>query len=710
LRLADLRSAATAGRYMPATIMFRRRGREIDADLRSATTGRPLQRFSGRSHPGYPGETQSNMEWLRFEGIERTYGARTILAGASGVLRDGDKIGLVGANGSGKSTLLRILAGIDAPDAGNLVRSRGARVGYVDQEAPSDAQTTLRDVMDSAFAMVRAEETHIRDLETMIAQAAERADQSAERSLLLKYAQAREEHERHGGAGFERKMRSMLAAFEFEETDLDRPMSELSGGQRTRASIARALLEDPDYFLLDEPTNHLDMEATRFLENLIARDPRAVVVISHDRYVLDRIATVIWELEDGRINAYPAPRSAPAYTAYVEARRRRDEEAQRQYELYATERDRRRAVIAELRTHGSHNYAQVRSREKLLAKFDGPDAPKQRAKAIAVRLTSSRERARSIAVSVESISKAFGSPLFSNLHFEAARGERIAVVGPNGSGKSTLLKILAGLVLPDAGHVRFAGGVKPAYFSQDAAAELTGGLRAVDAVMEASGVNPQAARALLGAMRLGGEHADKTVESFSGGERRRIMLARLMARESDCLLLDEPTNDLDIASREALEVALDGYAGTMLVVSHDRYLLRRLADRVLSLREGEWSMSDGGYEAYEELQRSGVPAREPAGRGTTKTPDDVADVDRPLVVLSKNKRATLEREMGEREQEIDRLEKRRGELEREYADPELYGDPRRVKEVHAELVAVREAAARATQVWEHIVETLHAAT
>ena len=654
------------------------------------------------------------MEWVRFDALERYYGSRPILAGASGVLRDRDKIGLIGQNGSGKSTLLRILAGVDAPDAGTISRARGARVGYVGQEMPAEADVTLRAVMESAFAMVRAEECAIRDLENAIAEAARAGDVTAESVLLKKYAAARDEHERHGGAGFERKMRSMLAAFGLGESDLDRSLSELSGGQRTRASIARALLEDPDYLLLDEPTNHLDVDATRFLEDLIARDPRAMIVVSHDRYVLDRVATAIWELDGGRIEAFPMPRGAPAYTAYVEARRRRDLEAQRLYELSVAERKRRQDVIAELRTHGSHNYAQVRSREKMLGKFEVADAPKAASKQIAVRLTATRERARGFALTVAGLSKAYAARLFSGLELEVARGERIAVVGPNGSGKSTLLKILAGVVAPDAGAVRFASGVQPAYFSQEASADLQAGARAVDAVSAPSGVTPQQARALLGRMGLSGEQADKPVESFSGGERRRIMLARLMTRESDCLLLDEPTNDLDIASREALEAALDDFGGAMLIVSHDRYLLRRLADRVLWLHDGAWKLIDSDYETFERMQHGGraaspvdvgaVPSTSTAARAGE---DDAADTT--LVVLSKNKRAALEREMRECEVEIERLEARRAALEREYADPELYTDPKRVKVVHAELAAVREAADRAAQLWEHIVDTLHAA-
>jgi ATP-binding cassette subfamily F protein 3 len=649
------------------------------------------------------------MEWLRFERVERFYGARNVLAGVSGVLRDGNKVGLVGANGSGKSTLVRILAGIDEPDGGSISRARGARAGYVGQESRSDDATSLRAVMESAFAMVRAEEEAIRELERAIAAAAAVDDRAAETGLLRKYADARELHERHGGAGFERRMRSMLAAFGLREADLDRPVSELSGGQRTRASIARTLLEDPDYLLLDEPTNHLDVEATRFLEDLLARDPRAVIVVSHDRYVLDRVARSIWELDGGRLTAYPAPAGSPAYRAYVEARHRRDVDAQRAREAMLEERARQQAVIAELRTHGSHNYAQVRSREKRFAKLVQPEAPATKAKTVAVRLESARGASRGVALSVTGISKAYGSPLFTGLEFAATRGERIAVVGPNGSGKSTLLKILAGLVAPDAGTIGFGSGVRPAYFSQDAAAELPAGARAVDAVADAAQIPPQHARALLGRMGLGGEAALKTVDSFSGGERRRIMIARLMAREADCLLLDEPTNDLDIASREALEEALDGYSGTMLVVSHDRYLLRRLADRVLWLRDGVWSMFDRGYEAYEEMRRSEPSARRTAAASAAGGVPRADDADRPVVILSKNRRAALEQDVARREAEIDRLEARRLALEAEYADPELYCEPQRVKEVHAELDAVRLALERATAAWEELVETLSAA-
>jgi ATP-binding cassette subfamily F protein 3 len=653
------------------------------------------------------------MEWIRFEGIERYFGALRALAGASGVLRDAEKIGIVGPNGAGKSTLLRILAGLDAPDHGSVVRARGVRVGYVGQEASQDARGSLRDALEIAVVSARAHERELRSLEAAMAGA---PDDAALATLLEKYARVRDDYERHGGEGFERRMRSMITAFGFAAEDLDRSTEEFSGGQRTRAALARVLLEDPDVLLLDEPTNHLDIEATRWLERLIVRDRRAFIIISHDRYVLDRVATGIWELENGAIATYARSRDAGAYSAYVTERVRRDEVARAEYERFAAERARRKAVIAELRTHGSHNYAQVRSREKQLAKSDAPAAPKGKARTIGVRLASARTRGDGIAIAVDGLAKAYGAPLFAGLDFDLARGERLAVVGPNGSGKSTLLKILAGIAQADAGEIEFGSGVKAAYFSQDSAAALPPGSRAVDFVCSEPGVIPQRARALLGAMGLGGAAADKPVESFSGGERRRIMLARLMAREADCLMLDEPTNDLDIASREALEHALDGYGGSIIVVSHDRYLLQRIADRVLSLHGGEWTLVDGGYDKFESLDdRDSDPVLAQRGRSTTSAATTTVNHSLPLhpdvatlAALSKNRRAALERESVEREAEIVRLDARRAEIEEQFGIPEISRDGASVRALQAELDEIDRAGAAALAAWELAVEALDA--
>jgi ATP-binding cassette subfamily F protein 3 len=634
------------------------------------------------------------VEWIRFGGLERSYGARVIFEGVAGVLRDGSKVGLVGPNGAGKSSLVRILAGFEEPDAGTLVRAREGRLGYLSQAVSGEGGATLREILERAFAHMRAEEARLRELETALSLASERNDAAEEARLMAAYGDAREAFDRHGGEGLERRMRSMLAAFGFVDGDLDRPASAFSGGQRTRAALARMLLEEPDYLILDEPTNHLDIETVRWLEDFLRDDPRAALVVSHDRYFLDRVANEMWELDGGELTVYPDLPRDRAYSAYVAEKAARRELAEREYERFKDEEKRRKAVVAELRTHGSHNYSHVRSREKQLAKMERVEAPKTSQQTISVKLEAARRATTGLALQARDIAARYDKTLFEHLSFSVARGERIAVVGPNGAGKSTLLAILADRRSPDHGSVKVAEGVKTAYFSQDAADELPAGVSAVDAVLAGASIVPEEGRALLGRLGLSGDAGDKPVEAFSGGERRRIMLARLMARSADCLFLDEPTNDLDIPSREGLEAVLASYGGAMIVVSHDRYLLQRLADKVLWLRGGSATLLDGGYERFEELQRPAIAAPPPPKPKPKPKPEP--------------KRASTAgaKELAAAEREVARLDAERARLELEFADPHIYDDRERVAALEAELAAVRERADAAFERWERLSEDL----
>ncbi len=635
------------------------------------------------------------MEWLRFEGIACSYGARQIFSNASGVLRDGGKIGLVGPNGAGKSSLVRIVAGIDEPEAGEVARAREARLGYLSQNSGSDPRATLRSLLASAFERIHAEERRVRELESELGAAAESGDAERQANASRRYGEAREAFDRHGGLGLERRMRAMLVAFGFDRADLERPLAEFSGGQRTRAALARVLLEEPDYLVLDEPTNHLDLETVRWLEEFLIDDSRATLVVSHDRYFLDRVADEIWELEDGALERYAVGRGR-AYSAYVAEKALRAEIAQREYDKYLVEERRRKAVIAELRTHGSHNYAQVRSREKQLAKLERVDAPASARRAIAVKLEAARRATSGLALEAAKLSKAYERPLFTNLTFELARGARLAIVGPNGSGKSTLLSILAGRLAPDAGRVKVSSGVRCAYFAQDAVDDLPAGRTAVEAVLDDGSIGNEEARALLGRLGLGGDAGDKPVEAFSGGERRRIMLARLMARAADCLFLDEPTNDLDIPSREALESVLAAYEGALVVVSHDRYLLQRLADRVLWLHDGAADLIGNGYDAFEAAQRGPRPA--PPPKAAPKPPSD-AQRDR----ASKLERERAARELAACEREVARLDAERARLELAFADPGLYESQAQVESLGDELASVERELAAAYARWEALL-------
>ncbi|MDB5042508.1 MAG: ybiT [Candidatus Eremiobacteraeota bacterium] len=603
------------------------------------------------------------MELLRFTDLERHYGANEVFSDLTGVIRDGEKIGLVGPNGAGKSTLVRILVGRDEPDGGSLVRARDRRLGYLAQDAAESGPQTLRAAFDEAM---------------------ERGDAA------------------------EWEMRATLNRFDFAEADLDRPLAEFSGGQRTRALLARTLLESPDWLVLDEPTNHLDLDTVRWLETFVARDPRAFAIVSHDRFFLETVATQIWELDRGELAIYDV-KQGRAYTEYLEQREIRREQQRRDFESYQTERKRQKAVIAELRTHGSHNYSHVRSREKAFAKMDAVDAPRTERRSISVALRASRRATGGPAVDVVKLSKAYDHTLFKNLNASFVRGDRVAIVGPNGAGKSTFLRIISGEMQPDSGSVRYGTGLRTASYSQSSVDDLPAGRTASEAVMQ-MGVTDEEARSLLGRLNLTGDSGDKYVEEFSGGERRRIMLARLMAQRADCLFLDEPTNDLDIPSREALEDVLASYEGALFVVSHDRYLLKRLAERVVSIRDGKATVFDGDYETFERKlhdEKNGVAPRPAPQQQQKKTPvklDRNAEHDAKLE-LGNRKRAVIDTE--KRVAEIDR---KKAELEKLFAAPGLYDDPDEVVRLQRELERLNAEGGAAMEAWELAVESLEGFT
>jgi len=635
------------------------------------------------------------VELLRFTKLDRFYGAREIFSGLEGVIRDGEKVGLVGPNGAGKSSLVRLLVGLDEVEGGTIVRARDARLGYLSQAASAQQALTLRAIVERAFTRMHAEEATVRELEHALTAAAEAHDSKLEAKLLHAYGEARERFDRHGGEENERRMRAMIADFGFAEEDLDRPPESFSGGQRTRAALARMLLEEPDYLVLDEPTNHLDIETVRWLEDFLIEDPRATLVVSHDRYFLDRVANRIWELDGGTLGVYDVPQGR-AYSAYVEEKAARLEQAEREYKAFKDDEKQRKKVSAELKTHGSHNYSHVRSREKAFAKLEAVEAPKTAQQKISVKLEAARRATNGFALKAKDLRVAFDTVLFDQLTFDVARGDRVAVVGPNGAGKSTLLGVLSQRTKPDRGEVALMTGVTTAYFSQDTADELPAGFSATDAVLEGAKINPEQARSLLGRLGLTGDAGDKPVEAFSGGERRRIMLARLMARSADLLFLDEPTNDLDIPSREALENVLAAYGGAMVVISHDRYLLSRLAERVLWIRDGKASMIEGDYEVFEIAQRTHhEPVVPPKPKAVEKPPTPVV-VERD----ERQRRDRRARELAAAEREVAKCDETRARLEKEFADPAIYDDRERVARLERELEEARAAVDAAFARWE----------
>jgi ATP-binding cassette subfamily F protein 3 len=635
--------------------------------------------------------------------VTKSYAGVPVLTGASCAVEPGQKIGLVGRNGAGKTTLLRILGGLEAPDDGQVVLRPGGTAGYLPQVPAVEESRTLWEEAASAFAAVRAAERRLRDAEARLALPEVHTDEAVLADALDEYGRLRDLFERSGGFTYEADIRRTLAGLGFQEEQWARPLASMSGGQRARAALARLLLTAPDLLLLDEPTNHLDLDALEWLQAFLQNFRGAVLMVSHDRYLLDAVTARTFELDAGRIEEYPG-----GYTAYLAEREGR---RARQQELF----ERQQEEIAALEEYIRRNRAgqksrQAKSREKRLEKMVRIQAPRV-VRGPAFRLDAAR-RGPQVVVRLRNLGKRYGeAAVLSNVSLEVRRGERIGVIGPNGAGKTTLLRIIAGLEPPSAGLAELGPGVRVGYFAQHAEETLDPNLTVLDAVLGDRPLSPEQVRRILGRFLFSGDTVYKRIGDLSGGERRRVALARLVLERPDLLLLDEPTTHFDLPSLEALEQALDAFDGAMLIASHDRYLLDHIARRLLIVDAGGVSGVAGPYHAYREVlaapaaaaarvppvsspaavgsgegdpasgarqaaERAGARRGPPAagGRGSGRGPQTEAD----------DIHAVLER--------IGALEEEQSHLSRLMGDPELYRDAararetvRRYEEVNAEL-------------------------
>jgi ATP-binding cassette subfamily F protein 3 len=630
--------------------------------------------------------------------LAKSYAGMPVLTGASCALEPGQKVGLVGRNGAGKTTLLRILAGLEAPDGGEVAFAPGTTVGYLPQIPAVDETRTLWEEAASAFAAVRAAEARMRDAEASLALPEVHNDEARLEAALEEYGRLREQFERGGGFTYEADVRRTLEGLGFAEEQWQRPLSSMSGGQRARAALARLLLTSPDLLLLDEPTNHLDLDALEWLQTFLQGFRGAVLVESHDRYLLDAVTSRTLELEAGRVEDYPG-----GYTKYVAEREVR---RARQQELF----ERQREEIAALQEYIRRNRAgqkarQAKSREKRLAKIIRIEAPRT-VRGPAFRLDAPR-RGPQVVVRLRHLGKRFGeTAVLDGVSLEVRRGEKIGVIGPNGAGKTTLLRIIAGVEAPSSGLAELGPGVRVGYFAQHAEETLDPDVTVLDAVLGDRALSPEQVRRVLGRFLFSGETVYKRVGDLSGGERRRVALARLVLDRPDLLLLDEPTTHFDLPSLEALEQALAAFEGAILVASHDRYLLDHAARRLLIVDAGAVRDVAGPYHTYRESlsvpaagagaaparaappaapvsdgRTGGTPASASPGSPHRRPSADTARRPRSKPrQLSRDGALTAETDIHALLDRIGDLEEEQSTLSRLMGDPELYRDAARARE------------------------------
>jgi ATP-binding cassette, subfamily F, member 3 len=540
------------------------------------------------------------MTLVQLRSVDKFYGGRAVLRGLEMKVSPGARLGLVGGNGAGKSTLLEILAGLEEADGGEVTRRRGLSVAYLPQHVEGEGRTPLEVVLAARpeLAEVRGE---IEDCEAQLGSAEVAANLRRMQRLLERHGRLLQRFTELGGQGFEGEARGYLRSLGLDGNDADRPTSELSGGQRKLVALAACLVRRPDVLLLDEPESHLDAGRRERLEALIQAFDGAVVVVSHDRYLLDETVTEIAELEDGRIKTWPGNYSAYALARELALKRQQQLYVTQQKEIARLEEAIRRFQQWAHNTENERHARQARVKQRQIERMEKVDRPVLERRKIGLGFRENVRGGKKV-IELREASVAFGNePVLIGVDLTISRGERVGVIGANGAGKSVLAKLLAGVLPPTEGERWVGPSIEIGYLAQDP--EPPPEATPLGLVRDAKPLYEGEAVSLLGRFLFRYEQVREPVRNLSGGERTRLQLLLLMLAEPNCLVLDEPTNHLDIGSLEVLERELERFPGTVVFVSHDRYFLDRISDKTVEVRDGELFRYEGGYSAWRESRR-----------------------------------------------------------------------------------------------------------
>ena len=622
---------------------------------------------------------------LSIQKLNKSFQMNAVLKDADLTLQTGQRMGLTGVNGCGKSTLFKLIAGSMEPDSGVVSVARGARVGLLTQEADIQSDLTVQQELERVFEPLREMERRLRAMEAEMAE--QHKDAEACTRLSRSYANLLDRFEASGGYEWPSRIQGVLAGLGFARGREDQPARLLSGGEKTRLCLARLLLTQPELLLLDEPTNHLDLQSVQWLEETLKKYRGTVLVISHDRYFLNAVCDCMAEISMGHIVQYEGN-----YDVFSVKRQADIERQIKEYDLQQAEIARQEAIIQRYRMFNREKSIKAaESREKRLEKMERLERPKSEQK---LRMSfEARRRTGEEVLGVKDVSKGFeGRKLFEHFSLQLRLGDRVAIIGPNGVGKSTLLNIIARRLQPDSGTVVFGSNVDMGYYEQHQT-RLNPEKDILNEVWdEFPRLEMDRIRSVLALFLFTGDDVYQPIKTLSGGEKGRVSLAKLMLRHDNLLLLDEPTNHLDMDSREVLEGALEDFDGTLLTVSHDRYFINRVANRVVEMSADGAREYSGNYDDYLEVKRreaAGIALEESDGR--TKTQIDREK--RRARMAAAEKRAILDR-LKAAETAIADAEAEIARLEAQMADPETYKDVEMAQEIarqHRECSASMEA-------------------
>ncbi|WP_066892360.1 ribosomal protection-like ABC-F family protein [Clostridium nigeriense] len=634
---------------------------------------------------------------LSCKDISKSYGIQEVLKKVTFSINEGDKVGIIGGNGEGKSTLFKIICKEIVQDDGEIFIDKNKSIGYLSQHVDLDLQNTIYTEMNLVFKELLDIENKLHTLEIKMSEPYDESNATYHEKIIKDYTTLQDLYSHKGGYTYKGEISRVLKGLGFLEEDFDKSIGTLSGGQKTRVSLCKLLLKNPDIILLDEPTNHLDLEAIEWLEEYLKNYKGTILVISHDRFFLDAVTNNTFEVINGHVNCYNV-----SYTKFIEQRKKNYEAQLKAYNLQQAEIKRQEAIIEKFRSFNREKSIRAaESREKVLDKMEKIDAPDKDKEASKIKFETSVKSGHDV-LHIENLSKSYGeNRLFSGLNIDLKRGEKVALIGENGRGKTTLFKIILNNIEADNGKVLLGTNVNVGYYDQEQS-DLNLDKTIIDEVWDEFPIlTTSKLRGALASFLFTGDDVFKVINTLSGGEKCRINLLKLMLSRSNLLLLDEPTNHLDIISREALEDALLTYDGTLMVISHDRYFLNKVINRILELKEDGVKEYLGNYSYYQEkkINPNRFEILEELASGKTKTQ------------LKEEKKKRREQEKEEKaqklklkkiEEDIAKSEDNLLSLQEKLCLEEVYSNPSESERISKEIKILEEEIASLYEEWENL--------
>lgn len=636
---------------------------------------------------------------LQVQQVARYFGADTLFENVSLDVSDNSRIALVGRNGVGKSTLLKMIIGNESPDAGQITKKKGLTIGYLAQNTGLESDKTIYAEMLSVFERLQIMERNLHEMEAKIADPGADHSSSAYSQLLNQYDQLLHDFEEQNGYGYEAEVRSVLHGFHFEQEDYDRKISSLSGGQKTRLALAKLLLEQRDLLILDEPTNHLDIDTLTWLEGYVQNYKGALLIVSHDRYFLDRIVNEVYEISHHHSSYYKGN-----YSAYIDQKAERLRQDWKNYE-------KQQAEISKLEDFVNKNLIRAsttkraQSRRKQLEKMERLERPEGDEKGPHFKFTADSQSGNIVLTVKDAAIGYDGRIISSPINIDLRKNQVMAIVGPNGIGKSTLLKSVLGQIPFVKGSSEFGTNVKVGYYDQEQH-NLHDKKTVLNELWDDHPTTPEKdIRSILGSFLFIGDDVSKVVHNLSGGEKARLLLTKLAMKHDNFLILDEPTNHLDIDSKEVLENAVMDFNGTVLFVSHDRYFINKVATCVLEIAPQGSTLYLGDYDYY--LEKKAEQEEIAAAKSTAETPieNSPKEVSTGKVNYQQGKERQkqerrLKRSVEEFEQLVEKLDAQKNDLENQMSSPENYNDLEKMGELQAKLQEISKKLAEAEENWE----------